>query len=41
MNKNQSSKAPRTRRYFLAANWKSNGTVHFVKDIITNMINDF
>ena len=41
MNKSQSSKGTRTRRYFIAANWKSNGTVHFVKDIITNMINDF
>ena len=31
----------RTRRYFVAANWKSNGTTHFVKDIISNLINSF
>ena len=29
------------RKYFLAANWKSNGTTHFVKDIVQNLINSF
>lgn len=31
----------RTRKYFLAANWKSNGNTQFVKEIITHMINSF
>ena len=30
---------PRTRKYFIGANWKSTGTTHFVKDIITHLIN--
>ena len=29
----------RKRSYFVAANWKSNGTTHFVKDIVNNLIN--
>jgi len=28
------------RRYFLGANWKCNGTTSFVRDIISNLIND-
>jgi hypothetical protein len=31
----------RTRRYFLGANWKSNGTTQIAKEIITHMINSF
>ncbi len=29
------------RKYFLAANWKANGTTHFTKDIVMNLINSF
>ena len=29
------------RKYFLAANWKSNGTTAFTKDIVTNLLNTF
>jgi hypothetical protein len=32
---------PKERKYFLGANWKSNGTTHFVKDIVTNLVNSF
>ena len=28
-----------TRRFFVGGNWKSNGTVDFVKDISANMLN--
>ena len=28
------------RPYFLGANWKSNGTSYFIRDIINNLIND-
>ena len=34
-------KRKRTRKYFIGANWKSNGKTHFVKDIVTNLINSF
>jgi triosephosphate isomerase len=34
-------KGGRTRKYFLAANWKSNGNTQFVKEIISHMINSF
>jgi triosephosphate isomerase len=30
-----------TRKYFLAANWKSNGNTQFVKEIISHLINSF
>ena len=32
--------AERKRKYFLGANWKCNGTVSFVKEIVTHLIND-
>lgn len=31
----------RSRKFFLGANWKCNGTTAFVKDIISHMVNDF
>ena len=31
----------RTRKYFLAANWKSNGNTQFVKEIVGHLINSF
>ncbi len=30
-----------SRKYFLAANWKCNGSTAFVKDIVSNLINSF
>ena len=30
----------RTRRFFLGANWKCNGTNDFVREIVQHMIND-
>ena len=27
------------RKIFIGGNWKSNGTIEFVKDIVSNMIN--
>ena len=32
---------PRTRKYFIGANWKSNNTTQVSKEIIQYMINDF
>ena len=29
------------RKYFVAANWKSNGTTAFTKDIVNNLFNTF
>ena len=30
----------RTRKFFCGANWKCNGSQAFVRDIISNLIND-
>lgn len=32
--------APRTRKYWLGANWKCNGSIAFIKDSVNNMLND-
>jgi triosephosphate isomerase len=31
----------RTRKYFIGANWKSNGSTQMVKEMIQYMINEF
>ena len=34
------SKTPRTRKYWIGANWKCNGSINFIKDSVQNMYND-
>ncbi len=41
MDKKQGGVAKRSRKYFLAANWKSTGQTAFVRDIIQNLFNSF
>ena len=31
---------PAKRKYCVIANWKCNGTTDFVRDIVTNLVND-
>lgn len=40
MSEQQKLKLQRKRKYWVGCNWKCNGSIEFIKDSVSNMIND-